>query len=155
MCQELRQNFPPNPKTCINPLLGKWRSSFLVRAKYRSETRLFEAATWQPGERSPAREESIHVIMRTHVACVRLSCIHLSLLPQSITDMALIQPGMQERCHGFHTHPKSAGLETLRCGALVLPPSPLFGKPLLQTLWKPHRRALSIIIISGIPWIHL
>lgn len=44
----------PNPKTCINPLLGKWRGSFLVRAKYRSETRLFEAATWQPGEREPS-----------------------------------------------------------------------------------------------------
>ncbi len=46
--------------------------SFLVQAKYRSETRLFEAATWQPDENNPAQEESIHVIMRTHVACVKI-----------------------------------------------------------------------------------
>lgn len=33
--------------------------------------------------------------------------------------MAPIQPGMQERCHGFHTLPKSVGPETPRCGAPV------------------------------------
>lgn len=72
MCQELQQFLPPIPKTCINPLLRRCHRSFLVQAKYRSETRLFEAATWQPDENNPAQEESIHVIMRTHVACVKI-----------------------------------------------------------------------------------
>ncbi|KAL6462158.1 hypothetical protein MHYP_G00285800 [Metynnis hypsauchen] len=72
--------------------------SFSAReAKYRSETRLFRRQ--QPGSRTRTarrREESMRVIMRTHVACVKIkpySSLAAStpcLSPSQ--DMAPVQP---------------------------------------------------------------
>ncbi|KAL1258647.1 hypothetical protein QQF64_009224 [Cirrhinus molitorella] len=130
MCQELQQFLPPIPKTCINPLLRRCHRSFLVQAKYRSETRLFEAATWQPDENNPAQEESIHVIMRTHVACVKIkpysspaACSSASVHHRYGTDSARNAGEVPRISHA----PQIGGTrdaEVWRSGIASLPPPP-------------------------------
>lgn len=101
------RNYRQFQKHALAPTLGA--IVLFTAGKYRSETRgCARQLTWQLAENNPAREESNHVIMHTHVAWVKIkpySSLAASLLSclSPSQDMAAVQPGSQEkRCHGFH-----------------------------------------------------
>lgn len=118
---------------------------FLQRANIAAEHGCARQLTWQLAENNPAQEESNHVIMHTHVAWVKIkpySSLAASLLSclSPSRDMASVQPGSQERCHGFHGVPKSGRLETrARCSAaphLALAFPQIISSVLMPGVWN-------------------
>lgn len=121
------RNYRQFQKHALAPTLGA--IVLFTAGKYRSETRgCARQLTWQLAENNPAREESNHVIMHTHVAWVKIkpySSLAASLLSclSPSQDMAAVQPGSQEkRCHGFHGRSQIRG--RLETRSEVAPPLP-------------------------------